>query len=164
MKVPKSIFADKKRILIIGDAGSGKTTLSRKVQNLLHIPAASTDDALWKKKFTEHRNRDEALALMKNIYEQESWIVEGTTRFLLEPGIRRADLIIFISFKYIFSQYAALIGRYLKYRKESWINLVGLLGHVTKKRLMSRVPVLLKITKGHKNIHCFYAPASLEEK
>ena len=49
------------RILIVGDAGRGKSTLASKISAKLGIPHHSTDHFYYEVKFTKIRDRQESI-------------------------------------------------------------------------------------------------------
>ena len=61
----------REKIIIIGDAGRGKSTLASKLSEKLNIPCYSTDDYFYEVKFTKPRDRQEALSQISNIYKQD---------------------------------------------------------------------------------------------
>lgn len=139
------------KILIVGDAGRGKSTFAEKISRETGIPFYSTDDFLWKIKFTELRDKLESIEGIRKVYESERWIVDGSTRHLIQDGLERADIIYLLQFDYLLSQYYFLITRYFKRDNEKLTNLFGLLKHVTykkyKKGYGNHSPTLKKILK-----------------
>jgi adenylate kinase family enzyme len=123
-----------KKILILGDAGRGKTTLARRLSELLGIRSYSTDDFYWKVKFSERAEKQKSIEKVKKVYAREEWIVEGTTLRLLRPGFEEADLIVYLEFQNIFQQWSALIKRNSKRKSETLSDLLRLLRHVLYKR------------------------------
>jgi adenylate kinase family enzyme/ADP-ribose pyrophosphatase YjhB (NUDIX family) len=124
------------KILIIGEAARGKTTLSNKLSEKTGIKKYSTDDFFWKVKYTEPLGREKSLEMINEIYSKNDWIVEGTTQWLIKPGLEKADLILFLNFKTIFHQWFFLIKRFLKEERElkNIKPLLILLRHVFYKR------------------------------
>lgn len=122
------------RIIITGDAGRGKSTLATKLSEKLHIPQYSTDDYFYEVKFSEQRDRRLALEQISKIFQQEKWIVEGTTAWLLEPGMATADVVIYLRYQNIFLQWFTLLKRGLCRKEEKIINTLGLMKHVFYKR------------------------------
>ncbi|MDX1771487.1 MAG: AAA family ATPase [Planococcaceae bacterium] len=85
------------RIRIIGPVGSGKTTLTRKLSEAKGIPMFTLDDMVWSrgpngdtKNSTEYRD-----ALLNEVIQKESWIIEGTHLGWADVSFEKADLIIF---------------------------------------------------------------------
>ncbi len=122
------------KILIIGDAGAGKSTLAKQLESQLEIPVYSTDDFLWVKKFSIKAEVNESVDKIKQVYGSNNWIVEGTTNYLVEPGFEPSDRIIYLGFTGIFSQWRALIKRHYIRRDESWKHTILLMRHVLYKR------------------------------
>lgn len=122
------------KILILGDAGRGKSSFAGKLSQMTGIQHYSTDDFFWKVKFTEPNDKAESVKEISKIYMTGSWIVEGTTRRLIKEGLEKSDVIYLLKFKNIFFQYLALIKRKFGRKYESFIDLWKLLKHVTFKK------------------------------
>ena len=56
------------KILIVGDAGRGKSTLALNISKKLGIPHYSTDDFYYEVKFTKVRNRPESITKISEIF------------------------------------------------------------------------------------------------
>jgi adenylate kinase family enzyme len=130
----KKQFKKHNQIIIIGDAGRGKSTLALKLSNKLGIKYYSTDDFFWKKKFTQEENKEISLNKILEIYKKEKWIVEGTTRRLLEAGLERADIIIYMKHNNSLYQLWILFKRYLTRRNEGLKDVLFLMKDVFYKR------------------------------
>jgi adenylate kinase family enzyme len=115
------------RILIVGDAARGKSTLASNISKKLGIPHYSTDDFYYEVKFSKLRDRQESIDTISKIFQNERWIVEGTTRHLILPGLDSADLIVHLRYKNIPTQWLVLIKRYFNRRGEVIENIGGLL-------------------------------------
>ncbi len=123
-----------KRILIVGDSGRGKSTLAAKLSSVLNIPHHSTDDYFYETKFTLIRDKQESIAQISQLYTEETWIVEGTTRNLIKPGLENAEIIIYLTYKNIIFQWITLIRRHLGRKEESFTGLLQLLKYALYKR------------------------------
>ncbi|MEK7463261.1 MAG: hypothetical protein AAB621_02780 [Patescibacteria group bacterium] len=131
----KNKILNAKKILIIGESGRGKTTLSIKLSEKLKLPFQSTDDFFWKTKYSERNNIEESIEMVKQIYSADKWIVEGSTTHLIEPALEKADVIISLTFKNIAQQWLSLIKRYVsKEKNEKFGQVFGLMVYVTRKR------------------------------
>lgn len=122
------------RILIVGDAGRGKTTLASKLSVKLGISNYSTDDFYHEVKFLKIRDREEAKNLIQEVFEEEKWIVEGTTQWLYEFGLQKADVIIHLEFKNTLVQWISLFRRYLGRDNETLHGLYKLMRHALYKK------------------------------
>ena len=123
-----------RRILIVGDAGRGKTTFAHRLSFVLGISVYSTDDFFWKTKYTEKQDPHISLQSIKHIYEKDSWIVEGATSRLTEGGLERADVILCLEFGMIMTQWLNLMRRHIGRKEERFQDLILLLRHVFYKR------------------------------
>ena len=122
------------KIIIIGDAGRGKTTLAARLSQKLGIKHYSTDDFYYEVKFSKPRTREEASGLISKVYHNDKWIVEGTTQWLLQPGLDSSDIVIFLRYKSVFSQWLTLIKRHFVRKDKSFWHTILLLRHVLYKR------------------------------
>jgi adenylate kinase family enzyme len=126
---------DLNRILVIGDAGRGKTALAEKLSIILGIPKYSTDDYYYEIKYSKPRERQEAIASISALYHHDQWIVEGTTQWLWRPGLESADLILLLSHANVLVQWWVLIKRHMGRRdEETFGELLKLMKHVFYKR------------------------------
>lgn len=103
-----------KKIIILGNGGSGKSTLGEKLSKKLNIPVYHLDRLTFKtgwvrvdeKEFTEK---------LKNILSEENWIVEGWSYNTTIPmRLQAAELIIYLEFNVWLCNWYAL-KRHLQY-------------------------------------------------
>lgn len=59
------------RFFIIGTMGSGKTTLAKKIANLLGIKHNSLDEVYWTTKYTRKRNPKKREQIINRIIKKE---------------------------------------------------------------------------------------------
>ncbi len=124
-----------KKILIVGDAGRGKTTLARTLSQMLSIEHHSTDDYFYEVKFSKPRDKQQAIANISHVYHNDAWIVEGTTQWLWQPGLESADVILFLKYDSVFAQWWSLIKRRSSRKNdESLRELLRLMKHVLYKK------------------------------
>jgi len=143
-----------KKILILGEAGRGKTTLGKKLSEKFNIPFHDTDDYFWKTKYTEPANKEESEIAVNKIYDTEEWVMSGSTRRLIMYGIEKADVIFLLKFRNILYQYYFIIKRSISREEEKLIDLWNLLKHVTykkyKKGYGSHTPPLEELVSEYK--------------
>ena len=85
-----------KRIAIIGNAGSGKSTLSQKLQAITNLPVYYLDQYYWKPGWVR-TDPDEYKKMHDAICDKEEWIIDGINLRVMEYRIQRADMIIFLN-------------------------------------------------------------------
>lgn len=85
-----------KRIAIIGNAGGGKSTLARKLSDMLDIPHFEIDKFQWKPDWTMYP-ADEFEAAHDDILTREVWILDGFASWQsIEKRLELADTAILI--------------------------------------------------------------------
>ncbi len=84
------------RIVVIGNAASGKSTLSMKLQEITSIPVYHLDKILWKADW-ERTPEDEFTSEHDKILENSSWIIDGVAyKSTYEKRFEASDTIIFL--------------------------------------------------------------------
>lgn len=73
------------RIFITGNAGSGKTTLTKIISDKLKIPSYSLDKIVWQPGWAVTPSNDRN-QLISKIIKQESWIIEGVSSAVLDSA------------------------------------------------------------------------------
>ncbi|MEZ4885814.1 MAG: DNA topology modulation protein [Chitinophagales bacterium] len=86
-----------KRILIIGSGGSGKSTLSIRLQKILQIPLIHLDQHYWSANWVEPTKPDWEQKI-KHLMDGEMWIMDGNYSNTLEMRLAKADTVIFLDF------------------------------------------------------------------
>lgn len=82
------------KIMITGNAGSGKTTLSYKLAKILNRQdVISLDKIVWKPGWIL-ANKEEKEVELKKITNMQTWIVDGVSKTILEA----ADTILFLDY------------------------------------------------------------------
>ena len=86
-----------KRIWIFGGVGSGKTTLARRITKKNKIPNYTTDDFVYKVRWSKKASEKEKIVRAKKISSKKSWIIEGVHMGeWIEPEIKKADVLVFL--------------------------------------------------------------------
>lgn len=85
------------RILIIGNSGSGKSWLSRKLGEALEITPIDLDSVHWEPGgFEVVRDKDAARAFVREVAALETWITEGVYGWLAQELLARATALIWL--------------------------------------------------------------------
>lgn len=76
-----------RRIIIYGNAGSGKTTLARKMAESDRLPILALDRIAWGKEQVRRPLRETLDDLQRFMASSESWIIEGCYGDLIEAAV-----------------------------------------------------------------------------
>lgn len=102
-----------KRILVIGCCGSGKSTLSKKLQTLLPLEIIHLDQFYWKENWVETKIEDWN-KIVFNLAKKPSWIMDGNYASSFDIRFPFADTIIYLDYS-TFSCLCRVIKRIFKY-------------------------------------------------
>lgn len=100
------------RICIIGGSGTGKTTLSKNLGQVLNIPICHIDGL----HHTENwgiNNREERDKKILDFTRKRKWIMDGTYSSTLKERIQKADFVIFLDYS-LLSRLNGILKRYFK--------------------------------------------------
>ncbi len=84
-----------KRIMVIGCCGAGKSTFSRKLHAISNIDLYPLDKYYWKPNWVE-TEAEEWDGIVKELSEQEEWIIDGNYARTMDIRLKRADTVIFL--------------------------------------------------------------------
>jgi hypothetical protein len=79
------------KILITGNAGSGKTTFSKVLAKHIHLPRYGLDSIVWKsgwKKTSDEEKREK----IQSLIDKDSWIIDGVSG----QAFRAANVVYFL--------------------------------------------------------------------
>ncbi len=86
-----------KRILIIGNSGSGKGWLAARLAEGLTIREVNLDTIVWQKGgFNQKRPQHEIDHAIQTLAQEPSWVVEGVFGALAEQLLDAADTLLFL--------------------------------------------------------------------
>ncbi len=86
---------DAKKIVVIGCSGSGKTYLTFKLQEKLHLPVYHLDQYAWKPNW-EKIDFEDFKKIHHDLCKKNTWIIEGTYLKLLRERVENADVVVFL--------------------------------------------------------------------
>lgn len=91
------------RIVIIGSAGAGKTTLALKLGYKLHRKVVHLDRIFWERDWKgetkdgwKGKTKDTRIDILEKIVQEEQWIIEGSYINSSQPRLLAADIIVFL--------------------------------------------------------------------
>lgn len=103
-----------KRIVIIGNGGSGKSTLGEKLSKILNIEVTHLDKITFKPGWIRVEE-SEFRKTLDEIISEENWIVEGWSyHSTLKKRLEASTVIIYLKFNIFFCYRNALL-RHIKY-------------------------------------------------
>ena len=82
------------RILVIGNAGSGKSTFSKVLAEKTGLPLVHLDKLWWKGNW-EQTSREEFDVLLQQVLEQPQWIIDGNFSRTLPHRLKYCDHVFF---------------------------------------------------------------------
>ena len=86
-----------KRILIIGNAGSGKTTFAKRLAEKLELPLIHLDRLYWCGDW-EHLSRDEFDTVLQAELEKPQWIIDGNFNRTIPHRLKYCDTVFYFDF------------------------------------------------------------------
>lgn len=84
------------RTFIIGNGGSGKSWLGRRLAERHGVPLVHLDDLHWLPNFAGERPRDERDRLVADASEGEAWVMEGIYGSILQQVLARVTRLIWL--------------------------------------------------------------------
>jgi len=84
-----------KRIIVIGNNGSGKSYISDKISKITGLPVIHLDMLYWRPNW-EAPSHDEWTSIQKELVAKDEWIIDGNHTPTLELRFASADLILFL--------------------------------------------------------------------
>ena len=86
-----------KRIVIVGCAGAGKSTLASRLGQTFNLPVIHMDKHFWLPGWVQ-KEKVEFQAEIFELVEDECWIMEGNYKETLPKRLERADLFVYLDF------------------------------------------------------------------
>lgn len=85
------------KVIVIGSPGSGKSTFARKLRDATKLPLYYLD-LLWHRPDRTNLSQDEFDAGLKEILEQDRWIIDGNYQRTLEPRFKACDTVFLLDY------------------------------------------------------------------
>lgn len=106
-----------RRILVIGSGGAGKSTVARRLGQVLDLEVNHLDKFYWKPGWVESP-ADEWLQTVTDLSNRESWIIDGNYGGTLEVRLQKCDTIVFLDMPRLLCLWR-IVKRSLQYHGES---------------------------------------------
>ena len=84
-----------KKVIVIGNNGSGKSYFSKKLAEITGLPLIHLDLLYWGKNWS-HPSREEFEQIQKNLVAKEKWIIDGMYIRTLEIRYSAADVVLLL--------------------------------------------------------------------
>lgn len=98
-----------KRILIIGNSGSGKSWLAARLAEQLTIREVNLDTIVWQPGcFNQKRPQHKIDQAIQTLAQEPSWVVEGVFGALAEQLLDAADTLLFLDLDWSVCRYSLL--------------------------------------------------------
>lgn len=88
---------EKKRIMIIGSPGAGKSTFARKLRGITELPLYYLD-TIWHKPDRTNISKEEFDERLKEIVKEDRWIIDGNYQRTLKIRLERCDTVFFLDY------------------------------------------------------------------
>ena len=85
------------RVLLIGNAGAGKTTFARKLADKCDLPLVHLDQLYWRGEW-EHLPREEFDAVLQVELEKSQWIIDGNFNRTIPHRLQYCDTVIYFDY------------------------------------------------------------------
>lgn len=84
-----------RRILVIGSAGAGKSTMALRLGEILDLPVIHLDSLFWLPGW-ERVSGEEWIRIVEREANRETWIMDGNYGGTLDHRLQRCDTVIFL--------------------------------------------------------------------
>lgn len=112
-----------KRIIVIGSPGSGKTTFSSALSEILDIPVTHLDKLYWRDNWVNVSN-DEFDSQLAAVLESDSWIIDGNYNRTIGMRLERCDTVFYLDYPAAVSLFG-YFSRLIKNRGTSRFDMGG---------------------------------------
>lgn len=98
------------KIMLIGSSGSGKSTFSRELGEILNLPVYHLDAYFWRPGWVQ-TSHEEWVDFNRSLVTKEAWIIDGYYGRTLDIRLQAADVVIFFDLSPIITTYRVLKRR-----------------------------------------------------
>jgi adenylate kinase family enzyme len=84
-----------KRVLVLGNAGAGKSSFAEALAGKIGIPCIHLDSHYWRPNWVP-TPREEWPSVVRRLIDRDEWVMDGNYSTTLEERIQRADTAIYL--------------------------------------------------------------------
>ncbi|MDF7807399.1 hypothetical protein P4E94_08115 [Pontiellaceae bacterium B12219] len=85
------------KIMLLGNAGAGKSTMAKKLMNNQNIPRLSLDEVAWTEPAIRKPVKESVELVRSFIRQHDHWILEGCYSDIIEPVLPLCDELRFLN-------------------------------------------------------------------
>lgn len=85
------------KVIVIGSPGSGKSYFSKQLRDVTDLPLYHLD-MLYHREDGSHISREELEEILKNIFMEDSWIIDGNYQRTLEMRLKECDTVFLLDY------------------------------------------------------------------
>lgn len=85
------------KVIVIGSPGSGKSYFSKQLKDVLGLPLYHLD-MLYHREDGTHISREELEEVLKNIFSEDNWIIDGNYQRTLEMRLKECDTVFLLDY------------------------------------------------------------------
>jgi len=100
----KAVNRSSEKILVIGCPGTGKSTFSKQLGNILNIEVIHLDKYFWKSGWIES-SKEEWKETVSKLISKDQWIIDGNYSNTIRLRAEQADEILFFDYSAVFCTY-----------------------------------------------------------
>ena len=85
------------KIIVVGSSGAGKSTFSRRLKEISHLPLYHLD-MIWHKPDKTNVSREEFDKALNSILLKEKWIIDGNYQRTMEVRLQHCDTVFLLDY------------------------------------------------------------------